>query len=98
MNFCTNCGSPLQPELKFCTGCGKPAAGTADAALPPSPSPEPPASEPVLPQDVVPAPEAPSARAWQSAHVVAVPPPSSDGQPLPIDAPVAPSITPTTQA
>ena len=89
MRFCTNCGSHLQPGLKFCTGCGKPAAAEA-ALLPPSPSPEPPASEPVVPQDVVHAPEAPAASEWQSARVVAVPPPSSDWQPLPAAATTQP--------
>jgi len=92
MNFCTNCGSPLQPGLKFCTGCGKPAA---EASLLP-PSPERPASGSGAPQDVVHAPETPSASEWQSAGVVAAPPPSSDGQSLPAAATTQP-IPPTPQ-
>jgi outer membrane protein OmpA-like peptidoglycan-associated protein len=93
MNFCTNCGSPLQPGLKFCTGCGRPAAPAEAALLPPSPAPAPQASEPVVPQDVANAPEAPSASEWQPAGVVAALSPPSDEQPLPAAASTHPAAS-----
>jgi hypothetical protein len=45
-NFCSNCGSPLQPDAHFCASCGKPLAGPVQAPPPPSYAPPPPAYTP----------------------------------------------------
>ena len=45
-NFCSNCGSPLQPAAHFCASCGKPLAGPVQAPPPPSYAPPPPGYTP----------------------------------------------------
>lgn len=76
MAYCSNCGSPIDPNIKFCTSCG--AANTAastppvPAAAPVAPPPVPTSSATTPPPAPVPAPATP-APAAPSQEAVAAP-------------------------
>lgn len=71
MNFCGNCGAPLEPNERFCVKCGTPVAASA-AAIPAAPMPTPPA---------------PAGAPRPAAAIPAAYPPPPGAIPLPIPMP-----------